>query len=304
MSRFVLVLQVSMVSAVLGLAAPSRAGDPRPSASSTDQNPVFAPEDTTTTTSVGNADGSRTVTTTDAEGNVVGQHTVPGESSPGATLEEVAAEIERRAQEDAEWLQGWDDEPPAEDGPTSAVPSPVDEEQQAGDELIDMEEQIRDLRYEHNDLLDQAAATEDPDAFQELVDAAQRVFQQLMDLQDAYDDRRAEAARPVEEPMEPIDMGAVGAEIERLEEHIAELHGATEWAETDEEAEALEAEASQAEARLRLLQEQYDGIVDEVHEGAIQRAQERHNRATGHQGATQRRTTPTPRSRNPMNSMP
>ena len=304
MSRAVLFFQVSTVLAVLGLATPSMAGDPRPSASSTDNDPVFAPEGTTTTTSVGNADGSRTVTTTDADGNVVGQHTVPGPPAPGPVPpHEVDPAGEDPAGADAAGPRGPSG-PPAQGGRTSAVPPPINDWQRADDELIDMEEQIRDLRYEHNELLDRAGVTEDPEAFQDLVGRAQRVFDELNDLQDAYGDRRAEAARLVEEPMEPIDMGAMGAELERLEEQIAELHGATERAETDEEAEALEAEASQAEARLRLLQEQYDQIVDEVHQGAVQRAQERQNRATGHQGAMQRHPTPTTQPMNPMHPMP
>jgi hypothetical protein len=295
MQHSVRVFRTAVLLAVLGLSAPAMAEDERPSASSTEIDPVLDPEDTTTTTSVGNPDGSRTVTTTDADGNVLEQHTVPGAPGPKpATLEEVEAEIERRAQEADEWLEGWDDEPgePETGASESAVPPPTTDWERADDQLIDMEEQLRDLRYQHNELLDQAAETEDPEAFQRLVEQAQHVFEEMNDLRDRYDDQRAEVNRLAHEDLETVDMNAMGAEIESLEDRLEQLPGEIDRAETDEQAEALEAEAAEAEARLRELREQYDSIVDEVQEDAVRRAHERHLRATGQQGAVQRSQTP------------
>ena len=287
MHHSALIFRTAALLAVLGLSAPAMAEDERPSASSTEIDPVLDPADTTTTTSVGNPDGSRTVTTTDADGNVLEQHTVPGAPGPKpATPEAVQAETEGQAQEAGEPNQ------PATGASESAVPPPTTDWERADDQLIDMEEQLRDLRYQHNELLDQAAETEDPEAFQRLVEQAQHVFEEMNDLRDRYDDQRAEVDRLAHDDLEYVDTNAMGAEIESLEDRLEELPGEIDRAETDEQAEALEAEAAEAEARLRELREQYDQIVDEVQEDAIRRANERHRRATGQQGAVQRSQTP------------
>jgi len=298
MKRSVLIFCAAALLAAPGLSAPALAEDELPSASSTDQDPVVAPEGTTTTSSQGNADGSRTVTTTDADGNVVEQHTVPGEPGPAySTLEEVQAEIERQAQEDAEWLQGWDEDFPEGDDsdggePESAVPPPTSDWEAADDALIDMEEELRDLRSQHNDLLDQAAATEDLEEFDDLVEQAQQVFDEMDDLRDRYDDQRAEGGRYDDTDLEYVDPNALGAEIDELEDRLGELPQEIDEAATDEEAEALEQEAAEAARRLREAQGEYDQMLDENQEEALQRAADRHERATGHQGATQRAPTP------------
>jgi hypothetical protein len=207
--------------AAMGLAAAALAQDAPGSASSIHTDP-FTGEVVSTTSSVANPDGSHTVTTRDASGNVLDQSTVSTDPETGdRTATEVNPDGELAATDEPEsfdWVEfeEWGDEDSDPDSNETEAPADTagsgysdEADHHAGDdpdrqpsdlevlldELLELEDERHDLEREHNDLLDEAATTEDPDERQEIVKKAGKVWEKMENLDEKYFDKRFEAMK-------------------------------------------------------------------------------------------------------------
>ena len=305
MRRQIHSVRTVMFLVAMGLAAPAWAGG---SASAINTDPVTG-EVTLTTTSVSNADGSHTITLRDPNGNVLTQITVTTDRMSGertrVEVHQDGSKTISKVNATGEPVSGVTEPPKASAGFTystnanhhvSEDPNHVPHPKEILlDELLDLEDQVLDLRRQRDDLLGEAVRTEDRDKREKLGREARRVLDELGEVQDAYAEKKIEAKTlglrwdDYQDPGDSIGLvpgirkkDHIAVEIGQLTQQLEAVREEAEYLPLDDDKryDELKNQENILRRRIHALEQEYDGRQQERTQEAEQKESDRLRRQT------------------------